>query len=99
MEHRISFSTHSKEITDAYQNVRSPTCATNWALFGYSKNSNELCVVSTGTGGLNELQSEFEDSKVQYAFAKVLDSNTGLFKFVFISWVYSYLLTFVDACA
>jgi hypothetical protein len=38
-------------------------------------------------GGLEELEEEFEGSKIQYAFARVIDPNSKLPKFVFISWV------------
>lgn len=38
-------------------------------------------------GGLEELNDEFSDGKVQFAYAKVIDPNTELPKFVFIGWV------------
>ncbi|KAJ2312805.1 actin binding protein, partial [Coemansia sp. Cherry 401B] len=39
-----------------------------------------------GSGGLDELAEEFDDGKVQFAFARVQDPNTDLAKFVFVSW-------------
>lgn len=41
----------------------------------------------TGSGGLEELEDEFNDGKVQFAFCRVKDPNTKLDKFVLISWV------------
>ena len=38
-------------------------------------------------GELSELIEELNDGKVQFAFVKVKDSNSGLAKFVFIAWV------------
>jgi len=38
-------------------------------------------------GGLEELQEEFNESKIQYAFSKVIEPGSGLPKYVFISWV------------
>jgi hypothetical protein len=38
-------------------------------------------------GGLEELNDEFSDGKVQFAYARVIDPNTELPKFVFIAWV------------
>lgn len=38
-------------------------------------------------GELQELIEEFNDGKVQFAFVKVKDTNTGLAKYVLIGWV------------
>lgn len=38
-------------------------------------------------GELSELIEEFNEGKVQFAFVKVKDSNSGLAKFVLIGWV------------
>lgn len=40
-------------------------------------------------GELEELIEEFNDGKVQFAFVKVKDPNSGLPKFVLIAWVSS----------
>lgn len=37
-------------------------------------------------GGLDELQEEFDDSKVLYAFARVKDQYSALPKFVLVCW-------------
>lgn len=56
------------------------------ALFGYVKQSNDLEVVSKGTG-LDDLVEEFNSSKILYALVKVIDPNTELSKHVLINWV------------
>lgn len=58
----------------------------DWAIFTYEKGSNDLKVQATGSGGLEELEEEFSDGKMQYAFARVQDPNTRLPKFVQINW-------------
>ena len=50
MAHHINLSTFGNELADAYNKVVSSSTSTNWALFGYDKNTNDLRV--TGTGGL-----------------------------------------------
>ncbi|KAF9224114.1 actin depolymerizing protein [Gyrodon lividus] len=75
----------SKEISDAYQNVVAGK-GIDWAVFTYDKGSNDLKVQSTGNGGLEELEEEFSDGRIQYAFARVIDANSKLPKFVQINW-------------
>ncbi|KAF9511348.1 hypothetical protein BS47DRAFT_1377186 [Hydnum rufescens UP504] len=57
----------------------------NWALFTY-QGANDLKVQGTGAGGLEELEEEFSDGRIQYAFVRVTDPNTKLGKFVQINW-------------
>lgn len=45
-----------------------------------------LKVQSTGEGELEDLIDEFSDGKIQFAFAKVKDPNTGLPKNVLVAW-------------
>jgi len=40
-------------------------------------------------GGLEELEDEFNDGKIQYAFVRIIDPNTELPKLVLIGWVCS----------
>lgn len=41
----------------------------------------------TGSGGLDELEDEFVDGKVMWAFVRVKDPGSNLPKFVLINWV------------
>ncbi|KAE8359394.1 hypothetical protein BDV27DRAFT_136202 [Aspergillus caelatus] len=45
-----------------------------------------LKVQSTGDGELTDLIDEFSEGKIQFAFVKVTDPNTGLPKSVLIAW-------------
>lgn len=60
----------SPDLTEAYNAVLSGDPNTNWALFSYS--GNDLKVSGTGNGGLEELEEEFSDGRIQYAFVRVV---------------------------
>ncbi|KAJ3103463.1 hypothetical protein HDU96_009243 [Phlyctochytrium bullatum] len=78
--------TFTKGVQEAYEDVLNEASATNWVLFGYDKNSNDLKLNASGDGGLKELVEEWEDTKIQYAFCRVLEPISKLPKFVLMSW-------------
>ncbi|GFY39793.1 drebrin-like protein [Trichonephila inaurata madagascariensis] len=82
----VNLTKHKTALLTAWKDVVDEKSATDWALFGYEKQSNDLYVVGTGDGGLEELVDELNSGKVMYAFCKVTCPNTGLLKFVFINW-------------
>ncbi|CDH54424.1 related to drebrin f [Lichtheimia corymbifera JMRC:FSU:9682] len=86
MSIHVNFSTHGKEINDALQAVLSDNDPTNWLVLAYDKGTNDLRLQDTGDGGLEELNDEFFDGKMQYAYTRVIDPNTELPKYVFIAW-------------
>ncbi|KAF9288354.1 hypothetical protein BGZ68_000396 [Mortierella alpina] len=89
MSLQVNFTTHGHDLRAAYEAILRPSDpknGDNWALFGYDKGTNDLKVLGQGNGGLEELQEEFMDGKVQFAFARVLDPNSKLNKFVLIAW-------------
>ncbi|KAG9253603.1 uncharacterized protein F5Z01DRAFT_149049 [Emericellopsis atlantica] len=74
----------------------SPTYA-QWALFtvqaplanAFQDNGNKesvLKVQDTGDGELSELNEDFSEGRIQYAFVKVKDPNSGLPKYILIAW-------------
>ncbi|KAK1239634.1 hypothetical protein MKX07_001088 [Trichoderma sp. CBMAI-0711] len=74
----------------------SPTHA-QWALFSVQAplvnafqdsgaKESVLKVQSTGDGELSELFEDFSEGRIQFAFAKVRDPNSGLPKFILIGW-------------
>ncbi|KAL1838661.1 hypothetical protein VTJ49DRAFT_2440 [Mycothermus thermophilus] len=74
----------------------SPTTA-RWALFtvqapllsafqNTGAKESILKVESTGDGELSELVDEFNDGRIQFAFVRVKDPNTGLPKNILIAW-------------
>lgn len=56
------------------------------ALFGYEGHSNDLKVVSKGSGGIEEMIEDLNSGKIMYAFVKVNDPKTSLPKCVLINW-------------
>ena len=57
------------------------------ALFGYVGQTNTLKLVETGEGGLEELKDKFKGGHIQYAYARVIDPNSQMSKFVLVNWV------------
>ncbi|KAK3810764.1 MAG: hypothetical protein J3Q66DRAFT_287055 [Benniella sp.] len=89
MSLQVNFSTHGHELKAAYEAILQPADPKkddNWAIFGYDKGTNDLKVLGQGNGGLEELQEEFMDGKIQYAFVRIVDPYSQLNKFVFIAW-------------
>ncbi|KAG0227524.1 hypothetical protein BGW42_002916 [Actinomortierella wolfii] len=86
MSLQVNFTTHGKDLRVTYEDILNSSSANDWALFGYDKGTNDLKVLGTGSGGLEELQDEFVDGKIQYAFVRVVDPNSNLNKFVLIGW-------------
>ena len=70
----------------------------HWALFtvqaplanAFQDSGNKesiLKVQTTGEGELEDLIEDFNEGRVQFAFLKVKDPNSGLPKFALIAWV------------
>ncbi|KAJ9092105.1 hypothetical protein QFC21_006971 [Naganishia friedmannii] len=69
----------------AYNTVLKGDPKVEWAIFSLASAGNELKLQATGSG-LDDLQEEFMDGRIQYAFARVEDPNSNLEKFVQINW-------------
>ncbi|XP_038641204.1 drebrin-like b isoform X2 [Scyliorhinus canicula] len=82
----LNLSRNGPALQAAYGDVVNAKTATDWALFTYEGNSNDLRLAGTGDGGLEELVEELSSGKVMYAFCRVKDPNSGLPKFVLINW-------------
>ncbi|XP_058116502.1 drebrin-like protein [Anopheles ziemanni] len=82
----IDLQKHRDAIVGAWKSVVDRKSATNWALFGYEGQSNVLKLQETGEDGISELAAELNSGKIQYAFLRVDNSETGIAKFVFINW-------------
>lgn len=88
---------YQKIVSGSIPNKPSPTYA-HWAVFSVSaplqnafvqsstSKASTLKVHTAGEGELEILLEEFNDGKVQFAFVKVKDPNSGLPKFVLICW-------------
>ncbi|KAG0246941.1 hypothetical protein BGX31_005429 [Mortierella sp. GBA43] len=89
MSLQVNLAAHGHDLKAAYEAILRPVDpkkGDNWALFGYDKGTNDLKVLGQGNGGLEELQDEFVDGKIQYAFTRIVDPYSQLNKFVFIAW-------------
>ncbi|XP_061527462.1 drebrin-like b isoform X3 [Phycodurus eques] len=82
----VNLSKNGPALTAAYQEVVNEKSDTNWALFTYEGNSNDVRLAEKGDGGLEELVEELNSGKVMYAFCRVQDPNSGLPKYVLINW-------------
>jgi len=69
--------------------VRSNADPTDWALFTYaSAGKNQIELVGTGSGGLEELKTHLSDDKICYGLFRVEDriDHSTTIKFVFLVW-------------
>ncbi|TNM92041.1 hypothetical protein fugu_019053 [Takifugu bimaculatus] len=82
----VNLSRNGSELMAAYKEVVDSRSNTNWALFTYEGNSNDIRLAEKGDGGLEELVEELNSGKVMYAFCRVEDPNSGLPKYVLINW-------------
>lgn len=74
----------SGAIRDAYEKVLDGV--KDYLVLTYEKASNDLRVQVVENGDLDDLNEEFSDGRIQYAFARVKDPNTQLPKFALINW-------------
>ncbi|KAM4719272.1 drebrin-like protein B [Anableps anableps] len=82
----VNLSKNGSALMAAYKKVVDSKSDTDWALFTYEGNSNDIRLAETGGGGLEELVEELNSGKVMYAFCRVPDPNSGLPKYVLINW-------------
>ncbi|XP_066570631.1 drebrin-like protein B isoform X4 [Amia ocellicauda] len=82
----VNLSKNGPALTAAYKEVVDVKSKTDWALFTYEGNSNDIRLAAKGDGGLEEMVEELSSGKVMYAFCRVQDPNSGLPKYVLINW-------------
>ncbi|XP_053574112.1 drebrin-like protein [Bombina bombina] len=82
----VNLSKNGAALQAAYNEVVNEKTKTDWALYTYEGNSNDVRLAGTGDGGLEELVEELSSGKVMYAFCRVRDPNSGLPKYVLINW-------------
>lgn len=82
----VNLSKNGPALIAAYKEVVDGKSNTNWALFTYEGNSNDIRLAEKGDGGLEEMVEELSSGKVMYAFCRVQDPNSGLPKYVLINW-------------
>ncbi|XP_071008649.1 drebrin-like protein B isoform X1 [Oncorhynchus clarkii lewisi] len=82
----VNLSKNGAALTAAYKEVVDVKSDTNWTLFTYEGNTNDIRLAEKGDGGLEEMVEELSSGKVMYAFCRVKDPNSGLCKYVLINW-------------
>ncbi|GJQ68133.1 hypothetical protein Trydic_g16803 [Trypoxylus dichotomus] len=82
----INLNKYKDSLQAAWKDVLNDKSSTNWALFGYEGQSNDLKVVSSGSDGIEEMIEDLNSGKIMYAFVKVEDPKTSLPKCVLINW-------------
>lgn len=82
----INLEKHKQALIAGWKDVLDEKTDTNWALFGYDGQSNDLKFIDKGDGGIDELLNEFNSGKIQYAFLKVDQTNGSISKYVLINW-------------
>ncbi|XP_077645409.1 drebrin-like protein isoform X2 [Lonchura striata] len=82
----LNLAKNGRALQEAYGSVVAAGSRTDWALFTYEGNSNDLRVAGSGDGGLQEMVEELNSGKVMYGFCRVKDPNSGLPKYVLVNW-------------
>ncbi|KAM9847125.1 drebrin [Aulostomus maculatus] len=74
-------------LLTAYQDVIDETSDTDWALYTYEDESNDLTLASSGGGGLAEITLTFDSGRVMYGFCSLKDATAALPRYILINWV------------
>ncbi|KAL0118574.1 hypothetical protein PUN28_009322 [Cardiocondyla obscurior] len=82
----INLTKNKDALVAAWHNVVDDKLSTNWAVFGYEGQTNNLKVIGTGDGGLEEMIDRLSSSHIMYAFCRVIDTKTSLPKCLLINW-------------
>ncbi|XP_039632426.1 drebrin isoform X4 [Polypterus senegalus] len=83
----VNLSKNRLELLTAYQDVINEKSSTDWALYTYEDNSNDLTLASSGGGGLPEITVCFDNSRVMYGFCSLKDPISILPRYILINWV------------
>ncbi|XP_071030927.1 drebrin isoform X4 [Oncorhynchus clarkii lewisi] len=83
----VNLSKNRLALLTAYQDVINETSSTDWALYTYEDNSNDLTLASSGAGGLPEITVTFDNGRVMYGFCSLKEPTASLPRYVLINWV------------
>uniref|UniRef100_A0A3Q2X2P9 Drebrin n=1 Tax=Haplochromis burtoni TaxID=8153 RepID=A0A3Q2X2P9_HAPBU len=73
-------------LLTAYQDVIDETTDTDWALYTYEDESNDLTLAASG-GGLAEITLTFDSGRVMYGFCGLKEPTAALPRYILINWV------------
>ncbi|KAG7515895.1 hypothetical protein JOB18_017952 [Solea senegalensis] len=74
-------------LLTAYQDVIDETTDTDWALFTYEDDSDDLTLAASGGGGLAQITLTFDISRVMYGFCSLKEATAALPRYILINWV------------
>ncbi|XP_026051481.1 drebrin isoform X6 [Carassius auratus] len=83
----VNLSKNRLPLLTAYQDVISETSATDWALYTYEDDSNDLILSASGEGGLAEIAVTFDNSRIMYGFCSLKEPSAALPRYILINWV------------
>ncbi|XP_069755381.1 drebrin isoform X2 [Narcine bancroftii] len=83
----LNLSNHRLALLTAYEDVINEKTSTDWALYTYEDQTDNLKLADSGAGGLQEIATKFDNQSVMYGFCSIKDSGSGLPKYVLINWV------------
>ncbi|RVE64258.1 hypothetical protein OJAV_G00144780 [Oryzias javanicus] len=92
----VNLSQNRLALLTAYQDVIDDTSDTDWALYTYEDDNNELVLAGSGGGcllsqlhwgGLAEIALTFDSSRVMYGFCSLKEPSAALPRYILINWV------------
>ncbi|KAF4098317.1 hypothetical protein G5714_020347 [Onychostoma macrolepis] len=83
----VNLSKNRLALLTAYQDVISETSATDWALYTYEDESNDLILSASGVGGLTEIAVTFDNTRIMYGFCSLKEPSSALPRYILINWV------------
>uniref|UniRef100_A0A3Q2ZAP5 Drebrin n=1 Tax=Kryptolebias marmoratus TaxID=37003 RepID=A0A3Q2ZAP5_KRYMA len=83
----VNLSKNRLVLLTAYQDVIDETSETDWALYAYEDDSNDLTLSASGGGGLPEITLTFDHGRVMYGFCSLKEPAAALPRYILINWV------------
>ncbi|XP_016130352.1 drebrin-like isoform X4 [Sinocyclocheilus grahami] len=83
----VNLSKNRLALLTAYQDVINETSVTDWALYSYEDDSNDLILSASGDGGLTEIAVAFDNTLIMYGFCSLKEPSAALPRYILINWV------------
>lgn len=83
----VNLSKNRLDLLTAYQDVIDENSSTDWALYSYEGDGNDLTLASCGGGGLPEITGTFDHTRIMYGFCSLKEPNSALPRYILINWV------------
>ncbi|XP_057215537.1 drebrin isoform X6 [Triplophysa rosa] len=83
----VNLSKNRLALLTAYQDVINETSSTDWAVYTYEDDSNDLILSASGDGGLAEMAVTFDITRIMYGFCSIKEPAVTLPRYVLINWV------------